>query len=221
MLNTPSRIASIAMVSLLSVGTAFGQAEPISLNGNVFNIDMQQAYIQGSGKAINVYKLPVTNVTTGQVQYYDLTLSFGLQADGSLGLAPLSAVRQTIPQVLQSQNFKTGQYKGADGTVFELTGPVLEGGRNKYTLNSLTAGKSYTATVYTGLAKGNPAVDSRDQDSFQDGPAYGITHYNPSRLGFGVGYAYDLGYYVSLSVISENKLLFQRTAGGGFTLEKL
>ena len=68
--------------------------------GTTLSMNMEAAAITANGTQINMYRVPVTDVTTGATTYWDAAFVFTLLSDGSLSFSRTASAAQSTTQLL-------------------------------------------------------------------------------------------------------------------------
>lgn len=174
-------------LSVLLVLTLSGLAAHAELiPGTTLSIDFQAAQIQGAGKKINMYRIPVTDTASGHVSYYDAVFDFNF-ANGQIVFDRTSFINSSTGQISSNENFLPGNYKDPRGNTYTVTGPATTsaGGRQTWSVASTTTGKVFDAMWATGLPTGNPLLSTA--------LAAKCANYPGLSYGFSGGASYILG----------------------------
>lgn len=155
----------LAALALGLAAISFAHAETIP--GTNLSIDFQNAYIQGSGANINVYKIPVTDITTGVTTYFDAAFNFTVGANGVTFNRTSYAQISTQPAVSLG-GFVVGVYSfsktpGSTETKYTWTRtPGLTSSRDQLTVfaTDYSGLRSLSANLATGPLSGSPFVDT-------------------------------------------------------------
>lgn len=201
-------LKKLAVCLAMSLSTAYA-AETIP--GTTLSIGFEAAQVQGAGRGVNIYRVPVTDVTTGVTTFYDASFQFGVLPDGSIGFTRTTSAAVSTSQLKAADNFVAGVYKDAIGQLYQLDGPVvLAGGRYQYSIKSLTAGKQFDATWITGAVTGHPQVGSfATRPTEGSAGAFGLL--GVDNFGLWGGNNYNCGgYAVGASQLSPSSLAIYR-----------
>jgi len=148
----------LAMTAVALLGPNLVVAADL-IPGTTLSIGFESAQVQGAGRNINVYRVPVTDVNTRVTTFYDVQFQFGILSDGSIGFTRMSSAAVSSSQIKAADNFIAGTYKDSNGVLLQVEGPVvLSGGRLQYSIRSITSGKKFDATWITGPVAGHPQV---------------------------------------------------------------
>ncbi len=126
-------------------------AEPVP-NTNL-DVHLESSSIIGTGRSINIHRLPIIDTLTGTTTYYDASFEFGVDVNGELVFERKSSIAATPPSSVE--NFIAGTYESSDKTQYVLDGPsLLSDGRTGWVLTS----EKYNASWITGTAQGHPTI---------------------------------------------------------------
>lgn len=155
---------SFASASLLSVNV-FAEVVP----GTTFSINFESANVVGSGRNINMHRVPVTDIDTGQTTLFDVAFKFTFSPDAGLIFEQISSV--TPSQPISVANIVPGLYMTQNNRCYLLEGPsLLNQNRSLYTIRGVGGDASascrqvdsFTATIISGSATGHPDIGSRE-----------------------------------------------------------
>lgn len=144
---------SVAAIAWMTIATA----EVIP--GTQSEIELESAHLVGSGRLINLFRVPITNINTGATNYYDMTLQFAVTPAGAFvfntvslqGIARPSGLNALIP----------GKYVDQSNNEYSLEGPSLVlNNRSTFTLRRLRY--AFSAQIITGPAAGHPDIGGRE-----------------------------------------------------------
>ncbi|BCX82267.1 hypothetical protein MIT9_P1853 [Methylomarinovum caldicuralii] len=153
--------------------------------GTDLSVHFESGQIIGSGRHINMLRVPVINVKTGQTTFYDAAFKFTFVPGAGFEFEQISSAILSPP--LAVTNLVTGLYKTTDNQCFELKGPTQIGARSLYTLTPQSSipgcfGGRLTAQIVSGAASGHPDIGAREIVPFlSDQYVYGVI----SNRGFG------------------------------------
>lgn len=221
-MNLKSVATLVSASFCLATPNAYAELVP----GTNLSMDLQAAQIQANGRNVNVYRLPLTDTTTGAVTYFDAVFQFGLLADGSVGFTRTSAASVSAAQLRAADNFVAGTYSDAAGNKYEVTGPAaMPGGRLSYAIQSTTAGKIFSATWVTGSMTGHPQFSGSNTKPL-DGSAgaFGVlgdrNFYPSSSSNWGTSYAIGATQISSTSLVIASYYTTSPTPVTSFALTK-
>jgi len=146
-------LSGLMTTSLLTTASA----ELVS--GTGLSVNFESANIVGSGRSINVHRVPVTDVNSGVTTFYDASFKFTFSNDSDLRFEQTSSASISPP--LSASNLIPGKYLGVNSSTitYELSEPsVLSDGRLFYTL---TGNEGFTAQIVSGDASNHPDIGSR------------------------------------------------------------
>lgn len=159
----------VLMFSSISMVTTIASAEVIP--GTDLSIHFESGHIVGSGRHINMHRIPVIDVNTGQMALYDASFKFTFLPNQGFVFEEISSV--LISQPVQSiTNIATGLYRTQSEKCLLLEGPtVLNQNRLLYTLrgvegtvNSINCGSgdNFSAQIISGPAAAHPDIGGRE-----------------------------------------------------------
>jgi hypothetical protein len=158
-----------AFISLFSSCTFLNSATAEVITGTNLSINFESANIVGSGRYINIHRLPVMNTNDGNITHYDASLKFAFH-NGELIFERISSAKISPP--LNSLNYIPGTYKDTSGSEYTLQEPsYLSGGRLLYTLFK----SGFSLQFVSGSPVGNPDIAHREIiNSLNDTYSYGL-----------------------------------------------
>ena len=139
---------------------SFVSAETVP--GSDFNVHFEASNIVGSGRSINIHRVPVVIDSTGETLFFDA--SFKLSLDSNKQLIFDSFTQITSPSINNVDNFISGAYQDTVGNKYILSGPSIVGnGRASWALSSteVTVGGNFTNSWVTGAASEHPSIGNR------------------------------------------------------------
>lgn len=151
-------IAALGLIAFSSLVGAQTQTAP----GANLQISLQNAQVVAAGKDLNMFRIPVKDITTGATTFFDAAFEFGVMDDGSVGFKRITTASISESSLRQGDNFVTGTYTDASGNRYGLTSTFGASGRLQYHLRALDAGKTFSASWFTGPIAGNPQGISTD-----------------------------------------------------------
>ena len=221
-MNLKSVVAVFCASACLAATTAHGEVVP----GTNLSMDLQASQIQANGRNVNIYRLPLTDTTTGAVTYFDAVFQFGLLADGSVGFTRTSTASVSAAQLRAADNFVAGVYSDVAGNKYEVTGPAaMPGGRLSYAIQSTTAGKTFSATWVTGSITGHPQFSGTNTKPLEGSSgAFGVlgdrNFFPSSSSSWGTGYALGATQISSTSLVINSYYVLSATPVTSFALTK-
>lgn len=166
----------------LAVSCALLPVSAEVIPGTSLSINFESSHIVGSGRNLNMMRIPVTNIDTGEITLIDASFKFTFDPNDGFTFGriisaaispPITAVANVIPGVYISQR----------GYCYQLEGPTaLNANRSLYTFravfnngcNANTAG-SFTAQIASGVANGHPDIGEREiVPNLADTYVYGV-----------------------------------------------
>lgn len=185
-----------AIISALSVGLACFLPAGLSaevIPGTNLSVHFESGNVVGSGRNINMHRVPVVDVNTGQTTLFDVAFRFTFNpADGFI-FEQISSVTPSPP--VPVTNITPGLYKNQVGTCYLLEGPsMIDANRSLYTIRGVNRDFSancggldrFTASVVSGPAIGHPDIGSREiVSSLVNNYVYGFISENDAAGGTG------------------------------------
>ncbi len=154
-----------AITAILSTSAPLASADVVP--GTQSDVHFESSQLVGSGRDINALRLPVVDVKSGRVDYYDTRFRLSL-VDGAFVMTIIGASKS--PAVLGFDNITPGVYQDSNGACYALGGPtLLPDGRRLYTIDATTepAGcyqgtSTFRAQFVSGAAVGHPDIGGRE-----------------------------------------------------------
>ena len=157
------------IVSALSFGLACLAPASVSaevIPGTTLSIHFESGNVVGSGRNINMHRVPVVNIDTGQTTLFDVAFRFTYNpADGFI-FEQISSV--AVSQPVPVTNITPGVYKTQQGLCYILEGPsMIDNNRSLYTIRGIdntaslecpTSKDRFAATIVSGSAAGHPPL---------------------------------------------------------------
>lgn len=172
-------ISTLAGIAVLS--TSYVSAETVP--GTDFNLHFEASNIIGSGRSINIHRVPIVIDSTGEILFFDA--SFKLSLDSNKQLIFDSFTQITSPSFNSIDNFVAGTYQDTVGNKYLLSGPSVVGdGRTSWALSTteVTVGGNFTNSWITGSASGHPSIGNRAiAAGLLSGFAYGVQGTNSNN----------------------------------------
>jgi len=182
---------SITGVFLFAVGLAYNASAEF-IPGTNMSVNFESGHIVGSGRYINMQKIPVTDMETGTTTLYDASFKFSYSPDGQ-GFAFDQVTSATVsPPVIGPTNLVPGVYLASNDSAsgcYILEGPFgLSEGRSVYTFKGYYKddfcerwGGTFVGQFVTGSTEGNPDIGEREIVPYLQGTyLYGIVTNNGS-----------------------------------------
>ena len=170
MFNRFKKITIYGLTSLTALSASLVSAETVP--GTDYNVHFESANIVGTGRSINMHRVPVVVESTGDTVYFDV--SFKLSLDGNkLVFDGFSQI--TSPSLNSVENFVPGTYKDQTGNTYTVSGGGVTGDRTVWSIASTTDGVSFSANWITGAPKGHPLIGNHSLVAeLIPGPSFGI-----------------------------------------------
>lgn len=160
------KIAYLFNLFLLSFCCSIAHAELIP--GTTLSVEFQSGQIVGSGRNINMHRVPVIDVNTGQTVFYDAAFKFSFTPQSGLIFEQISSAIVSPPQSIA--NIIPGIYKTQTGFCYILEGPtIVDGNRSLYTLRGFSdqtgchsSTDFFTAQFISGAPENHPDIGNRE-----------------------------------------------------------
>ncbi|PTN08441.1 hypothetical protein [Nitrosomonas aestuarii] len=158
-----------AIISILSLGLACFLPTSLSaevIPGTDLSIDFHAGHVVGAGRNINMIRVPVTDINTGQTTLWDATFKFSFIPSQGFVFEEISSASPSQPGSIA--DIVPGLYRTQQGKCLLLEGPtLLNGSRSLYTIRGVQeAGcgtpDSFSAQIISGVANGHPDIGERD-----------------------------------------------------------
>ncbi|MDT8363916.1 MAG: hypothetical protein RQ714_04620 [Nitrosomonas sp.] len=152
-----------------------GQAEEVP--GTNLDVQFQSGHIVGSGRKINMLRIPVTDTTNNQTTFFDASFSFNFVPGQGFVFEGLTA---GLSQPVATSNIRSGKYLDTVSWCYQIDGPsLLPDGRSFYSIRAGGEGcpnnNGFSANFTTGPATGHPDIGGRSiVTSLNNSWEYGI-----------------------------------------------
>lgn len=172
-------VQSLTSLALFSTSLAYAETIP----GTDFNLHFESANIVGSGRSVNMHRVPVVLDSTGETLFFDVSFKMSLDANKQLIFDGFSQI--TSPSINSVDNFVAGTYQDTHGNKYVLSGPSIVGdGRTGWALSAIGEGGSFSVSWITGAAVAHPSIGNREISSeLASGFSYGVQGTNNSGGG--------------------------------------
>lgn len=151
----------IIIIALFLCLPSISTAEVIT--GTEISVHFESANIVGSGRNINMNRVPIVDTSTGETTYMDVSFKFTYDIDKGLVFDQISSITES--PALSAANLIPGTYKDESGYSFYLSEPSsLSDGRLLYILRGVEDAYPSTITIQivTGEAEGHPDIGDRE-----------------------------------------------------------
>jgi hypothetical protein len=158
-----------AIISTLSVGLACILPTGLTaevIPGTDLSIDFHAGHVVGAGRNINMIRVPVTDINTGQTTLWDATFKFSFIPSQGFVFEEISSASPSQPGSIA--DIIPGLYRNQQGRCLLLEGPtLLDGSRSLYTLRGVQeegcgSQDNFSAQIVSGIASGHPDIGERD-----------------------------------------------------------
>lgn len=151
------KILLYSTIILTLLITPLSHAEDIP--GTDFSVNLEQAIFIGSGISLNILRIPLTDNTTGETQYYDMEIDMILQSRNNT-LRPRLIGNVEVDPPFGVTTLLPGDYIDTGNRDFNLSDPViLSDGRLLYILTGTD--HNMTIELVTGSPVGHPNIGDR------------------------------------------------------------
>lgn len=178
--------AILCSTSLLPITT---RAETVP--GTNLDVQFQSGHIVGSGRHINMLRIPVTDTTTNQTTLFDASFSFNFIPGQGFVFEGLTA---GLSQPVATSSIRSGRYVDTSSRCYRIDGPsLLDDGRSFYSIRAGGEGcagnTGFSANFVTGPAVGHPDIGGRTvaanlNNSWVYGIVSNITSFSSAFLGW-------------------------------------
>ncbi len=136
--------------------------------GTTLSVHFESSQIVGSGRHLNMNRLPVIDIDSGATVYYDVSFKFTLDPVEGLIFDQISSVAVSPP--ISAANIVPGVYKSQQGYCYKLEGPTsLTDDRVLYTLRGYTDNNEcsrsvdpFSVQIVSGSANDHPDIGNRE-----------------------------------------------------------
>lgn len=159
------------------------------LPGTNLDVQFQSGHVVGAGRTINMLRIPVTDITTGQTTFFDASFRFSFLPNEGFIFEEIASV--ALSQPVPTSNIRSGVYRDTSNWCFTVDGPSLvDNGRSFYSIRSGGEGCSnnigFSAHFVTGSAVGHPDIGQRSvAASLNNSWVYGVVSTSVGSGGFG------------------------------------
>ncbi|BCG64660.1 MAG: hypothetical protein methR_P2451 [Methyloprofundus sp.] len=153
--------------------TASAAMVPVSaevIPGTDISIHFESANIVGSGRHLNMARIPVIDINTGNTTYFDASFKFTLVPNEGLVFEQITSAAVSAP--ISVANITPGVYRSSSNQYcYKLEGPAaLDSNRSVYTFRGVVnaelgcrnSADPFTAQIVSGVATGHPDISERD-----------------------------------------------------------
>lgn len=179
--------------------------------GTTADIHFESANIVGTGRSINIHRVPVYADGSKTPVYFDASFKLSLDAKGNLVFDGFTKV--AAADLNNNANFIPGKYKDQAGHEFTVSGGGVSGGRVMW---SITGTKEFAFDVswVTGAPIGNPLIATlAATPKLIEGQSYGIGGAGTQQLFNYHGSALIIGVSQSGKSITFTNYGFEKDAG--------
>lgn len=156
-----------ALLGLLT-SSALLPASAEVIPGTDLSVFFGSGHIVGSGRHLNMSRVPVVDINTGQTTFYDASFKFTLDPQDGLIFEQITSAIVSPP--IAVANIIPGIYSTQKGYCFSLEGPTaLDSNRSVYTFRAVVvdgcnanSSRTFAAQIASGLAAGHPDIGDRD-----------------------------------------------------------
>jgi len=142
--------------------SVFNSVSAEVISGTNLSVNFESGHIIGSGRNINMNRVPVVNIDTGETVFYDASFKFTFSPSSGLIFEQISSAAISPP--LSSSNLIPGVYQGDVGAAeYTLSEPsLLSDGRLLYTLRRSNTTGGFNAQIVTGSTENHPDIGARE-----------------------------------------------------------
>jgi hypothetical protein len=211
-----------AIISALSVGLACFLPAGLSaevIPGTDFSIDFHAGHVVGAGRNINMLRVPVTDINTGQTTLWDATFKFSFIPSQGFVFEEISSVSPSQPGSIT--DIVPGLYRTQQGRCLLLEGPtLLDGSRSLYTIRGVQeegcgSQDNFSAQIVSGIASGHPDIGERDiVINLSDDWTYGFMADRASNSSGSTLQSFSQNHLVGIRQSGEQLILGRFSDGG-------
>ena len=129
-------------ILLWTISLSFGSAFAEQIPGTDIEVFGESANIGAVGRTVTLRHLPVRNISTNELNYYDISFSLGLDANREVVFEKLDQVNVTPVHITTAQ-FRAGIYRDTRGNEYRLSGPSISpAGFEVYNLLQVAQGQN-------------------------------------------------------------------------------
>ncbi|MEZ5652269.1 MAG: hypothetical protein R3E87_17155 [Burkholderiaceae bacterium] len=211
---------AITISAALSALASVAVAEP--LPGTSLEVFVESAAVAGAGRTVTLRRVPVRNMVTGAVNWYDIAFQLTSDANGQLSFERISQI-DVSPPVLSISAFRAGLWQDDRGNVWRITGPAVgPNGYENYTLQKHTGNDANLTmnwstepmathfqgnTYYSGY---KVLYDAKDPEL-----AFGTLDFTQTPSGAHLFYGWDgNSVFVGAQTVGENIIVFSSWSSG-------
>ncbi len=162
-------LTTAALSAFISFTPALSTAEVVP--GTTLSINFESANVVGTGRNINMTRIPVTDTDTGNTSYYDASFKFTFSPGSGFTFEQIQSVAIS-PPVSEATNIIPGVYKSRNGFCYLLEGPtLLTANRSLYTIRGVNSTASldcpgnldlFAGQIVSGIATDHPDIGGRN-----------------------------------------------------------
>lgn len=170
----------LSVLTLALAGTISMDVQAETVPGTNLSVNFQSAHIVGAGRNINVLRVPVTDLTTGQTTHFDASFRFTFRPNEGFLFETMTAA---LSAPVSTNNIRSGLYQETLGSrCYRVDGPsLISDGRSFFSIRGLTSTISgcnpsaFSSQFVTGPAVGHPDIGLRDvAPNLNESWAYGV-----------------------------------------------
>lgn len=139
--------------------------------GTSLSVNFESANVVGTGRNINMRRVPVTDIDTGNTTFHDASFRFTFSPGAGFTFEQIQSVAIS-PPVAEAANIIPGIYRTQAGTCYILEGPtILNVNRSLYTIRGVNSTSSlgcndaldqFAAQIVSGTATDHPDIGNRE-----------------------------------------------------------
>ena len=157
----------VGVVGML-MSSLFLSAKAEIIPGTKLSINFESANIVGSGRHLNMQRVPVINIDTGNITLYDASFKFTFLPEEGLIFEQITSASVSPPTSIA--NITPGIYSADASACYILEGPTaVNSSRSIYTIRGYQGEAPctrpinfFTAQIISGTASGHPDIGTRD-----------------------------------------------------------
>ena len=165
----------------ITISSVFLPASAEVIPGTNLSVNFESAHIVGSGRHLNMQRVPVIDIDTGVTTLFDASFKFTFNPTEGLIFDQITSAAVSPP--IAVANIISGIYSTQGGFCYILEGPTaLDTSRSLYTFRGYKDENicrfsldGFTAQIVSGSANGHPDIGGREiVPNLQDNYVYGF-----------------------------------------------
>jgi len=164
-------ISKLTSLVVLTLSSSFSLAETVP-NTDI-SVNFESANIVGTGRSVNMHRVPVVNNDNGITTYVDISFKLSSTEEGELTFDGFTQIESS--EVTSAANFIAGYYISTDGNIYQVTGGAEAAGQKLWSITKLTGNHIFNASWSDAPKANNILIKNQPIfESLIDGFSYGI-----------------------------------------------